>query len=429
MSGGAPPRLAARVLAMLAADEPLLEDLLDALRDGFDAAQIERGRVYANCWYWRESVRAITPVVLETVARAGALRVAWRALLVVGAYAAAVLLILRTNGLLSRALSAGVSSSAACVVFAVVAMMLAIAFAATAGGLVHDDTPQARCAAVLAAGIVLVGGAWHVSTSADPAPLWFRVAMLGCVVLGVTAGSLRRRRPLAWRAGALSALALAPVSPHGLHAQTTRALAASSLCSRAVDARSVAAVDTLRLHANIAPGARVPDLPVDFYVGCLALANGRAPDASAAFERAAAAMPTDPVTRLWRGRALGVQAQSAFVLRQLSLARRTRDAFDEAIAVGPAFAAAHEARLQFALQAPSFLGGGATRAQVEAEQLERLDAHRGRLARLAIARHGRDDPEIIRLLELIVAAHPDSTVYQSALVAARERLRSRKPGQ
>src|SRR5205085_2326337 len=119
----------------------------------------------------------------------------------------------------------------------------------------------------------------------------------------------------------------------------------------------------------------------------------------------------------WLGRAYGTEAQRAFVIRQALLARRARDAFDRAEAIDPDYLPAREARMQFALQAPAFLGGGAEKARSEAAEIERRDTHWGDVARLAIARHDRDSTAVRAILTRIVESFPDSAKYVFALVS------------
>lgn len=182
-------------------------------------------------------------------------------------------------------------------------------------------------------------------------------------------------------------------------------LRAGSLCSRAVDARMGSAQHEVKERATASEPYR------EFFRGCALLATGKPGDAVAAFEKARDVAPTDGVVLLWLGRAYGSDAQRVFVARQAIVARRARDAFDKAISVAPDYLAAREARLQFALQAPGFLGGGVERARREAMEIQRRDEHRGRLADLAMARHVGDRQRSVTLLSRIIADHPDSVSY------------------
>jgi tetratricopeptide (TPR) repeat protein len=182
-----------------------------------------------------------------------------------------------------------------------------------------------------------------------------------------------------------------------------------TLCSRMVDARSESA------RREFEQLARKDGRYREFFLGCSLLAEGKVSDAVASLKQAQSEIPSDAVLLLWLGRAHGLEAQRAFVARQAIVARRAREAFDRAIIVAPDYLAAHEARMQFALQAPGFLGGGEDRARVAAAEISRRDSHRGRVANLAIARHARDHQRAAALLEKIVADFPDSTGYSIGL--------------
>jgi len=214
---------------------------------------------------------------------------------------------------------------------------------------------------------------------------------------------MKRLTPLAIALGAT--ILSAPT--HGLTAQTHQALADGALCSRAVDEKLNEAIDEVRQRAAHS----------DFFRGCAALVAGEDDAAVTAFERNADAAPRDPVAYLWLGRAYGEQAQHAFVLRQPGVARRARASFERAVEIAPDYLPAHDALMQFALQAPGLLGGGIDRARAEAAEIGKRDRHQGLVAQVTISRHEKDHAESVRLLQLITSSPTDSVKYDVALVA------------
>lgn len=136
--------------------------------------------------------------------------------------------------------------------------------------------------------------------------------------------------------------------------------------------------------------AHVAKQPADatalFYLGRSYYERRQPMPAIEQLKRAVARAPGRSDFHDWLGRAYGIAAQRAAVVRQLGLAVKARQEFERAVELDPANADALEDLIEFQIQAPAFLGGSLAKARVHAAELERRDPLRGRLARAEILR-------------------------------------------
>jgi tetratricopeptide (TPR) repeat protein len=93
---------------------------------------------------------------------------------------------------------------------------------------------------------------------------------------------------------------------------------------------------------------------------------------------------------LWLGRALGERAEHASFVTAYSLAKRTREEFEQSVQLDPRNAAALADLGEFYSAAPSVVGGGLDKAERVAAQLDSVDAARACELRGNIA-EGRKD--------------------------------------
>ena len=121
------------------------------------------------------------------------------------------------------------------------------------------------------------------------------------------------------------------------------------------------------------------DATASFYLGRIAMVEGRDGDAASFFERAVKLDATRSDYFLWLGRAYGRQAQHANVLRQAGLAKKTKNAWDRAVQLDPNNLDARENLIDYYLQAPGILGGSRAKAYAEAEEIRKRNALRGLL--------------------------------------------------
>jgi tetratricopeptide (TPR) repeat protein len=104
-----------------------------------------------------------------------------------------------------------------------------------------------------------------------------------------------------------------------------------------------------------------------------------------ACEQAVRLDPQNPSYHSWLGRALGKKAEKASFISAISLGKRVRTEFEEAVRLSPRSADTLIDLGDFYIEAPGFMGGGAEKAASVAAQLDALDPSaaaqlRGRIA-------------------------------------------------
>jgi tetratricopeptide (TPR) repeat protein len=129
-----------------------------------------------------------------------------------------------------------------------------------------------------------------------------------------------------------------------------------------------------------------------FYLGRTCFERRQPMPAIDWLQRAVARAPGRSDFHDWLGRAYGIAAQRAAVVRQLGLAVKARQEFERAVELDPANPDALEDLIEFQIQAPAFLGGSLAKARAHAAELERRDPLRGRLAVAEILRRRSPAP-------------------------------------
>ncbi len=127
---------------------------------------------------------------------------------------------------------------------------------------------------------------------------------------------------------------------------------------------------------------------------------------------------------LWLGRALGEKASRASFLSAYSLAKRVRAEFEEAVRLNPRNSEALSDLGEFYKDAPGVVGGGTSKAEQVAAQLDHVDAARAQVLRARIAEERKDYGTAERELKLAIAAseHP---ARQWTMLASFYRRRAR----
>jgi tetratricopeptide (TPR) repeat protein len=103
-------------------------------------------------------------------------------------------------------------------------------------------------------------------------------------------------------------------------------------------------------------------------------------------ERAVSARPDDSEYRRWLGRAYGAAAEHA---KSFSLAIKVRQAFLEAVRLGPWNIAARRDLAEFYVEAPWIVGGNRSKALDQIDAIAKLDPVAGHLARAAYLSDGK----------------------------------------
>jgi tetratricopeptide (TPR) repeat protein len=108
------------------------------------------------------------------------------------------------------------------------------------------------------------------------------------------------------------------------------------------------------------------------------------PNAVADAERAVAERSDSAEYRRWLGRAYGAAAEQG---RSLSLARKVKVAFEQAVELDPSNVDARRDLAEFYIQAPWIVGGNRGKGLKEVAAIARLDSVAGYLAHASYARH------------------------------------------
>jgi tetratricopeptide (TPR) repeat protein len=127
---------------------------------------------------------------------------------------------------------------------------------------------------------------------------------------------------------------------------------------------------------------------------------------------------------LWLGRALGEKASRASFLSAYSLAKRVRAEFEEAVRLNPRNSEALSDLGEFYKDAPGVVGGGTSKAEQVAAQLDRVDAARAQILRARIAEERKDYGTAERELKLAIAAS-DHPAREWTMLASFYRRRAR----
>ena len=90
------------------------------------------------------------------------------------------------------------------------------------------------------------------------------------------------------------------------------------------------------------------------------------------FEKLIKVSPNNSNYHLWLGRSYGRIAENANWLKAISMAKKTRKAFEKAVELDETNIDALEDLMQYYLEAPGFLGGSKKKASVIHERLDRL---------------------------------------------------------
>ena len=159
------------------------------------------------------------------------------------------------------------------------------------------------------------------------------------------------------------------------------------------------------------------DATAAFLLGKIAMAENDAPEAVDWLERAVELNPRSSEYYDWLGKAYGSQAQKASKLKQPFLAKKTKNAWEKAIALDPRNLEAKEDMIQYYLQAPGFLGGDKAKARVIAQEIKRQSPYRGAFAVASVCTTLKDDACVESELKYVIANFADSAAAYSSLAA------------
>ncbi len=133
--------------------------------------------------------------------------------------------------------------------------------------------------------------------------------------------------------------------------------------------------------------------------------------------------PQNAQYHLWLARALGERAGHASFLTAFSQARRARVEFETAARLAPRNAEALTDLAEFYMEAPAVLGGGLSKAEGVAQQLDAVDARRGHELRAELAEKEGDSARAAEHLKQAMrgAPHPAFVWLAMARLAMHNR--------
>ena len=123
------------------------------------------------------------------------------------------------------------------------------------------------------------------------------------------------------------------------------------------------------------------DAPLHFLLGQCYYELREFTRAVTSFERSVQLIPNQSDYHDWLGKAYGRRAEETIFLTAMEWARKTHKEFEIAVRLDPSNFQAQRDLIRFEMYAPSIVGGGDDRALKHIEDLEKIDALHGLLAR------------------------------------------------
>jgi Tfp pilus assembly protein PilF len=157
------------------------------------------------------------------------------------------------------------------------------------------------------------------------------------------------------------------------------------------------------------------DANAAYYLGRIELEGNDADKAVEWFERAVRMNPKSSLYYDWLGRAYGTQAQHANRFRQPFLARKTKNAWETALALDPDNLDVRDDLIIFYTRVPGFLGGNKEKAREMALEIKRRNAYRGSIAAASLCAADNDTLCVERGLQEMMTIYPDSAGVYTGL--------------
>jgi tetratricopeptide (TPR) repeat protein len=152
-----------------------------------------------------------------------------------------------------------------------------------------------------------------------------------------------------------------------------------------------------------------------YYLGRIEMANDDPGKAAEWFERAVKMNPKSSLYNDWLGRAYGIQARSASFFSAASLARKSRNALETALALDPDNLDVRDALIIYYSRAPGFVGGSKEKAREMVLELRKRNAYRGSLAAASLCVREKDIACADRELTGMMTSYPDSAAVYASL--------------
>jgi len=186
------------------------------------------------------------------------------------------------------------------------------------------------------------------------------------------------------------------------------------------------AVDALTGAAAKSPD----DAPLHFLLGQCYYELREFTRAVSSFERSVQLVPNQSEYHDWLGKAYGRRAEETVFLSAMSWARKTHKEFEAAVHLNPSNFQAQRDLIRFEIYAPSIVGGGDDRALKHIEDLEKIDALQGQLARGELFATKKKFAEADAVFAKILESNTDRIgVYFEAADYYRDRMNSARMGE
>lgn len=178
---------------------------------------------------------------------------------------------------------------------------------------------------------------------------------------------------------------------------------------------------TLLLGSAVEPVQAQAALPAAVDSVRKQLRDGNIDQAIEAGEAAVETLEQDARAWFWLGRAYAQQAMRVGMLSKPKWAGKTREAYEQAVALDPSHMDARFDLMQYYVMAPGFLGGGADKAQVQATALRQQDPMMGKLADAMLAQHDERPADAERAYRDALALAPGNPRAQVSLAMYLQR--------
>ena len=185
------------------------------------------------------------------------------------------------------------------------------------------------------------------------------------------------------------------------------------------------AVDALTVATAKSPD----DAPLQFLRGQCYYELREFTRAMSSFERSVQLFPNQSEYHDWLGKAYGRRAEETILLSAMSWARKTHREFEVAVHLDPSNFQAQRDLIRYEMYAPSIVGGGDDRALKHIEDLEKIDALQGQLARGEFFATKKRFPEADAVFAKVLESNTDRIgVYFEAADYYRDRQNPAKMG-
>jgi tetratricopeptide (TPR) repeat protein len=159
---------------------------------------------------------------------------------------------------------------------------------------------------------------------------------------------------------------------------------------------------------------------IQFYLGRLALQRDDHEKAVSYLEKAIALAPNDSRMHHRLGDAYGLSAQKAGLFSKMGLAGKCRAEYEKAVELDPRNIDARASLMSYYQQAPGIAGGGLDKALVQAQEIKKLDAARGRFAVATVYAADKKFDQAFVEFEEVLKSNPDDypALFQTGRLAA-----------